>query len=325
MWVLPASLLASVVILFLGERRFERRRQLFLGHQSRKTRSRVLVIGLLSAAFFAITYAALRPRLGYETLPIKKSAGDIMIAVDVSQSMFAKDVAPSRIERARREILDLLELLKGDRVGLLLFAGVGFVQAPLTEDYSAVELFLDHLRDSYIPVQGTAIGDAIRLAQKSLIRENTESDGKKTIIVISDGEDHESAAQAAANKAKQAGITIHSIGIGTEEGAPVPSPEGGFVKDRSGATVLSRFTGETLKDVADITGGEFVKSVAGDYDLRQLYQTRLDPQLNSADDVTREDRVWNEIFYYFSLLAAGLLFLELWLSRLSPANELNNS
>lgn len=276
-------------------------------------RRQILSSLLLTLVFASIVLALARPRFGFEWREVERSGADIMLVVDVSQSMFATDIDPNRLERARREIIDLLAMLQGDRIGLLLFAGVGFVQCPLTLDYSAVELFLDHITDSYIPVQGTAIGDAVRMAQKSLLSDSENTESEKAIILITDGEDHESEPLQAARAAAAKNIKIYGIGIGSAEGAPVPGKNGGFVRDAAGNLVISKLESGTLEQMAAISGGLYVRSTSGDLDLDKIYRQHIRADLSASGTVEdSREKVWNEYFWVLAALALLLLTVDFY-------------
>jgi Ca-activated chloride channel family protein len=319
-WLYLLLLLPLVVgIWWLAQRRLRQRLSRFLGAapsrlvvNARQPRP-VLRLLLLLVALAAIVVALARPRWGFEWREVSRQGVDIMVAIDVSQSMRAQDLSPNRLSRAKREIVDLLQLLEGDRIGLLVFAGVAFVQCPLTVDYQAVEMFLDHLSTDLIPVPGTAIGAAIRQATTSLTESDSDESAGKALILITDGEDHGSEPLAAAQAAKEAGIEIYTIGVGAREGAPVPSKDGGFVRDKSGQIVLSRLQDQDLKEIAEVTDGRYVRSVSGDFDLDQIYFNSIKQNLTKGTLYEKRERLWYERFFWFSALAIFLLLIEmLW-------------
>jgi Ca-activated chloride channel family protein len=319
-WLYLLLLLPLVVgIWWLAQRRLRQRLSRFLGAapsrlvvNARQPRP-VLRLLLLLVALAAIVVALARPRWGFEWREVSRQGVDIMVAIDVSQSMRAQDLSPNRLSRAKREIVDLLQLLEGDRIGLLVFAGVAFVQCPLTVDYQAVEMFLDHLSTDLIPVPGTAIGAAIRQATTSLTESDSDESAGKALILITDGEDHGSEPLAAAQAAKEAGIEIYTIGVGAREGAPVPSKDGGFVRDKSGQIVLSRLQDQELKEIAEVTDGRYVRSVSGDFDLDQIYFNSIKQNLTKGTLYEKRERLWYERFFWFSALAIFLLLIEmLW-------------
>ncbi len=321
-WLWALLLVPAVfALLLIVDRKLRMRWKIYTGKLLPRTtfiRPWQLVILLLGITMIIVALA--RPRAGFEWRDIERRGAEIMVVVDVSQSMLAEDIKPNRLERARREIMDLLAMLEGDRIGLVLFAGVGFVQCPLTLDYSAMGLFLDHISESNIPVQGTAIGDALRLAIHSLENSEAEEGVERAIILITDGEDHESKPIAAAYNANEAGIKIYSIGMGSEGGAPVPKAEGGFVKDRQGRLVMSRLDESTLRQIAEITGGAYVRSTSGDLDLDVIYRQHIRKDLGQGNLGESREKVWFEQYWLAAGLALLLLSLEFsipFISRMS--------
>ncbi|MFW7379174.1 MAG: VWA domain-containing protein [Oligoflexus sp.] len=266
---------------------------------------------LLSMVLSAMIFALARPRWGFEEREVTRQGIDLMVAIDVSRSMKAQDLQPDRLSRARREIIDLLRVLKGDRIGLIPFAGVAFVQCPPTIDYDAVDLFLQHLSPDLIPVAGTAIGDAIRLATSSLTAAGTDSG--KVLILITDGEDHESDPLNAAREAAKAGIAIYTIGIGALEGAPVPGEHGEFVRDESGQIVMSRLDDSLLRQIAELTGGEHIRASDQNIGLEDLYLSQIRSGMEAGDLYQSQERIWHERFFWFAALASVLLGLEFFL------------
>ena len=210
-------------------------------------------------------------KYGFTWEEVKREGVDIVVALDVSDSMLVEDAESggqlSRLERAKREIADLLVLLEGDRIGLVAFAGTAFVECPLTLDYGAAELFLDAIDTDLIPVKGTDLAEVI---QAGLSAFDGGSNSSQAMILITDGEDHSGRALAAAEEAKVAGVRIFTIGIGRDEGAPIPDPGGGFRRDSRGEIVLSRLDEPTLQKIARETGGRSVRSVPGDGELEQI-------------------------------------------------------
>lgn len=230
-----------------------------------RTKAVLLILAILCAVI-----ALTRPKYGFHWEEVKRRGVDIVIALDVSRSMLAEDVSPNRLERAKREIIDLFSMIEGDRVGLVAFSGTSFLQCPLTLDYGAVRIFLDELTTDLIPVPGTAVAEAIDKAVAAFDPKDRES---RVVILITDGEDHEGDPIAAAKRASEKGVKIYAIGIGKSEGAPIPNPEtGGFKKDSKGELILSKLGEETLQRIALATGGSYVRSVTGGLDLEKIYQ-----------------------------------------------------
>ncbi|MGA1871616.1 MAG: VWA domain-containing protein [bacterium] len=269
-------------------------------------RQRLKAFFLLVVLFFLI-FSLLQPRWGFHWEKIKRHGVDIMVAVDVSSSMLAEDVKPNRLERAKRELYDLLKMMEGDRIGLIAFAGTSFVQCPLTLDYGAFKMFLEYLSPDLIPVPGTAIYRSIKTAMESF--ERTEK-GSKAIILITDGEDHEEDPLKIAEEAKKRGIKIYPIGIGAEEGVPIPLPDGsGFKKDRDGNLILTKLDEPSLQKLAIATDGSYVRSVTGDMDLERIYLEDI-RKLKQRKLGSERKKVWEERFQWFIFIALLFLVLE---------------
>ncbi len=264
----------------------------------------MLRTGLLTLAFTALVVALAGPTWGFHWEDVERRGVDLVVALDLSRSMLAEDTKPDRLTAAKREIRDLLELLKGDRVGLVAFAGTAFVQCPLTMDYYAFELFLDEMDPDWVPVGGTDLAAAVRTSMQAF-PENERSG--KAVLLITDGEDHSGELQAAAEEARKEGVHVFVVGIGAPEGAPIPDGRGGFIK-QNGKVVLSKLDEASLKELALTTDGTYVRSVAGDLDLRTLYLddlkgTRDARALASSREKRNEDR------FQWALLPAILLLL----------------
>ncbi len=261
---------------------------------------------LLILSVFFMIIALIRPKWGFTWEDIKRRGVDIIIALDVSRSMQAKDVSPSRLMRAKREITDLLNILEGDRIGLVAFAGAAFVQCPLTLDYGAAAMFLDYLDTDLIPVQGTALGQAIRTCIGAFGAKERKS---KAIILITDGEAHEGEALSAANEAKEEGIKIFAIGIGKKEGAPIPLADGagGFKKNAGGELIISKLDETTLQKIALTTGGAYVRSITGNLDLEEIYQKGIKEHIKEKELKSTRRKRWHERFQWFCILAFIML------------------
>lgn len=275
---------------------------------SARGRQRLKAFLLILAVLLLIT-ALIRPRWGFHWEEVKRTGVDIIVAVDVSKSMLAQDIDPSRLERAKRKIRDLIAMLEGDRIGLIAFAGAAFMQCPLTLDYGAFAMFLDYLDPDLIPVPGTALGEAVRLATASFKRRERTA---KALILITDGEDHESDPLGAAAEAKKAGVKIFTIGIGSDTGAPIPQPDGsgGFVKDRGGSVVMSKLDEQLLQKIALETGGAYVRSVTGDIDLEKIYRGEIRAGMERTELASSRSKRWEERFQWFLGIALALIVLE---------------
>ena len=273
--------------------------------EQRRKKTRLLIWGLV---FLLIALA--QPRWGFQWEDLKQRGVDIIIALDVSNSMRATDIKPSRLERAKYKVTDLLRMLKGDRVGLVAFAGTSFLHCPLTLDYQAAEMFLGALDTDLISLQGTALGHAIETSIKAF---STTEKKSKAIILITDGEDHEGAVLKALQSAQREGVKIFVIGIGHGEGVPVPDPSGGFKRNRSGEIVLSKINEPLLEKIAVESGGVYVRSVHGDMDLRTIYLEQIQQSMEKKELKSSRRKHWTERFQW--LIFMGLLCLtgERWL------------
>jgi len=270
-----------------------------------------LKAALVLLALTATVLALAELKYGFVWEEVTRQGVDIVVALDVSDSMLVEDAESvgrlSRLERAKREIADLLELLQGDRVGLVAFAGTAFLECPLTLDYGAASIFLDSLDTDLIPIKGTDLSEAIRVSVRAFEGSGSSS---QAIILITDGEDHSGQALQAAQEAKVAGVRIFTIGIGRDEGAPIPGPGGGFRRDRRGDIVLSRLDETTLQKIALETGGRYVRSVTGDVDLEQIYSQGIKAVLEDEELGSKRRQRWEERFQWLVGVALLCLMLE---------------
>lgn len=252
--------------------------------------------------------ALVRPQFGIKTQKIERKGVDVIVALDVSQSMLAEDITPSRIERAKHEISKLISLLRGDRIGLIVFAGESFVQCPLTLDYSAAKMYLDVVTTSWIQLQGTALADAIRQSSKAF---RTKSKKHKVLILITDGEDHEGKALDAAKDASQEGVKIYTIGIGSESGVPIPLKKSGgnvvYKKDRGGNLVMTRLNSIILEKIAHEAKGKYFYS-GTNLDLSLIYNEIA--KMEKKDLGMNKLAVYEERYQIFLFIALIFLMLE---------------
>jgi Ca-activated chloride channel family protein len=270
----------------------------------------VLVVTAVTLAVLALT----QPRWGFEWREVKHKGADVFVLLDVSKSMLTEDVRPNRLTQAKYAVQDLLEKLRGDRIGLVAFAGTAFVQCPLTVDYEAFRLTLKDADPRIIPRGGTAIGVAIRTALKGF----EAGEGRdRAIVLITDGEETESDALAAADEAAKAGVKIYAIGVGTAEGELIPVREDGkpmeFLKDREGKVVKSRLDEEMLKQIALKTGGIYVRSAAGDFGIDAIYGKGI-AQLQRKEYEARLQKQYFERFQWPLGFAFALLVIEAFAS-----------
>ncbi len=312
LWLMPLAAVALIV----ENRRKKRALQAFAdAHlldrltwpdlRGRKFVKSLLVLLALGLMLFALA----GPRWGSHYEEVSQKGVDVMILIDVSPSMQVEDISPNRLERARREILDFIKVVQGDRIGLVAFAGAAFVQCPLTLDYAALELFLGALQPDLIPVPGTDLGAAIETGI-SAFDEKSATD--RVIVLITDGEDNEKKSLAAARQAAAKGIKIFVFGIGDVGGGPIPELDGsgGFKKDNQGKLILSKLEEEGLQEIAARTGGTYVRSVAGDLDLDLLYFDGIKSRTEAQELKSGKIRVYEERFPLFVMAAFILLLIE---------------
>jgi Ca-activated chloride channel family protein len=260
------------------------------------------------AAFALLAFAIAGPRVGSREVTVKRKGIDIVIAIDVSNSMLARDVSPSRLSKAKREVAGFLERVDGDRVGLVAFAGDAYLQCPLTVDYGAARMFLDVLDTDSVTRQGTNLGAAIRTALTAFGAEEKTS---KAIILVTDGEDLAGEGLAAAEEAAKRGVRIDTIGIGSERGEPIPvvsedgSP-GGYKRDPSGEIVMTRLDPESLERIALAANGRFHRATTGELELDRLHaelSTLEEQELGARTFTQYEER------FQIPLALAALFFL----------------
>ena len=257
---------------------------------------------LLSLAFFFFVIGLSRPQIGAKLKDHKIKGAEIMIVLDVSNSMLAQDYSPDRLERAKLAISRITDKLKDDRIGLIVFAGTSFVQLPITSDYVSAKMFLNSISTESIPIQGTAIGDAISTAVRGF---SAQSEHSRAIIVITDGENHEDDAVAAA---KQAGIKVYTIGVGSADGQPIPM-NGELLKDKDGNIVVTRLDEETLRKVASAGGGAYVHAGNDEFGLTPIISDIRKMEDEEYNSVVFEE--YNEQFMYFLGIALVFFVLEM--------------
>ncbi len=260
----------------------------------------------LAAALLGVLVAAAGPRWGFSWEEVQRRGVDVVVALDLSRSMLAEDAKPNRLVSAKREITDLIELLQGDRVGLVAFAGTAYTQCPLTLDYGAFSVFLDQMDPDWVPVGGTDLAEAVRVSTKTF--QEGERSGR-AVILITDGEDHSGELREAAEEARKEGVHVFVVGMGAPEGAPIPDGRGGFIKE-GGKVVLSKLDEPGLKELALATDGTYVRSVAGDLDLRRIYNEDIKGTLQARDLSSSRQRRWEERYQWALLPALLLLVLE---------------
>lgn len=284
---------------------------------------------LSMAALVLLIVAAARPQYGQKEKTIKRQGIEVMVALDISNSMLAEDVAPNRLDRAKQMLSKMIDNMVDDKVGLVIFAGDAFTQLPITCDYVSAKMFLNTISPNLIPTQGTAIGAALQTAIASF--GTSESEIGRAIVLITDGENHEDDAIEVAKKAKEMGIQVFVIGIGKPEGAPIPKPgTNDYFKDRAGQVVVSRLNEEMCQQIASSGNGIYVRCDNTNTAMRALQQ-ELDRIATSEFETTVfED--YNEQYQSFLLIALLLLLIEFFIlsrknhriSRMDLFGENNN-
>jgi Ca-activated chloride channel family protein len=261
-------------------------------------------------AFSLLIIALARPLFGVKSEMVERKGVDVFVALDISVSMLAEDIAPNRIRRAKYEISKLFDMFSGDRVGLIVFAGTSFTLMPLTLDYGVAKMYLESVTTDWISSQGTDLSGAIELARKSF----SKSGASKILIVISDGEEMQGDAVKAAKLAAQDGIVIYSVGVGSESGSPIPEPRGGntlvYKKDKDSNIVMTRLNPKLLEEIAIATNGKYF-SAGIDLNLSEIYKEISN--MEKSDFGAAKQIKFNEQYQLFLFLALILFILEFFL------------
>lgn len=330
LWGLAAVPL--LILIFLWVRRWKRKALLAFGdpHTVRRMMPEVsLSRPGLKFVLYILAYASLvvgiaNPQIGTKMEEAKRDGADLMILLDVSNSMLAGDLAPNRLENAKRAISQLIDNLHNDRIGIIIFAGEAYVQLPITTDYSAAKLFLNNITTDIVPTQGTAIGAAIDMGMKSF---NFVNGTSKAMILMTDGENHEDDAVSAAKNARAKDVAIHVIGLGSQEGAPVPIYKNGrpvgFHTDEAGKTVVSKLNEEMCKEISEAGNGVYVRASNANSGLNIVMD-----QVNKMEKKTYDSKSfknYEDRFQFFLGLSMLLLLLEFFISnrRNLKLSELN--
>jgi Ca-activated chloride channel homolog len=257
----------------------------------------------------AVIIMLARPQFGSRLEEVKKQGVEVIIALDVSNSMLAEDIQPNRLTRAKQAISKLVDNLENDKIGLIVFAGDAYTQIPITTDYISAKMFLSTINPDMVPKQGTAIGAAINLAERSF----SPGEGKsKAIIIITDGENHEDDPVSEAEAASKAGIVIHTIGIGSNEGVPVPVTIGGkrdYLKDSDGATVITKLDEEMLKKIAISCGGNYIRASNSNIGLDEIFSDIRKMKKDELESTMYTE--YNDQFQIFAAIALFILILEI--------------
>ncbi len=261
-----------------------------------------LILQLMVVAMISIILA--RPQFGSKIEEVKRQGVEVIIALDVSNSMLAEDIPPSRLERAKQALARLVETLANDKIGLIVFAGDAYVQLPITTDYVSAKMFLSMINPSMVPKQGTAIGSAISLGIRSF---SPGTEKSRAMIIITDGENHEDDPIAAAREAAKAGIVIHTIGIGSPEGVPIMLNINGkreYMKDPQGNTVITKLNENILKEIAVTTNGKYIRATASTTGIEQIFA-----EIRKMQKQEIEGKIFTEYNEQFQIFAGASLLL----------------
>lgn len=283
-----------------------------------RARTRAL---LWLGAVAAMCLALARPQWGFHWEEVRRRGLDIIVCIDTSKSMLAEDIKPNRIEQAKYGVRDMLKQLKGDRVGLVAFAGSSYLQCPLTIDYAAFAMTLDDVRVGLIPRGGTAIGEALKTAIAGFEK---REDADKAIMLITDGDDTEGDPLSMVDELKAKGIRVFAVGVGSKEGEVIPTTDAqgrsGYVKDAKDQVVKTRLDESTLSQLALKTGGAYVRAAPGDLGLDRILNNQLS-SLKRSDADSKMIRSYEERFVWLLGLAFLLLAIEAGLRERARKTE----
>ena len=306
--LIPVFIIVQMVVLKLRRRRLQKFGDEALVKSLMPSYSKAKVwlrLSLFLLAFFFFVLGISRPQMGAILKEHKTRGAEVMIVLDVSNSMLAEDYSPNRLERAKLAISRMVDKLREDRIGLIVFAGNSFVQLPITTDYVSAKMFLNSISTGSVPIQGTAIGDAIGTALRSF---SAQSDKSRAIIVITDGENHEDDPVAAATQAAELGIRVFAIGVGSPEGKMIPF-EGDYLRDKEGNPVVTRLDEAVLQDVAAAGKGLYLRAGNSEFGLNPIIDeiARMDDE--EYNSVVFEE--YDELYMYFFGVALFFLVLEM--------------
>lgn len=327
-YLLLVLLVPVLFLLYWFKRRNQRRRMSKLGDRELVERlmpDRPHGKGYLKLVFFSLAWiffciGLARPQIGARLKENSRKGSEIVIALDVSNSMMAQDYSPNRLERAKLAISRLVDKLSGDRIGLIIFAGESFVQLPITTDYVSAKIFLKTISPESIPVQGTALADAIRTGMRSFSGEGQMGQGNKAVILITDGENHEDDPIIAAKEAAQEGIKVFTIGVGTPEGKLIPLGDGSFMKDKDGNNVVTKLDESTLMEIAQAGDGAYVRAGNAEFGLNPIIDELKELENQEFSSQVFED--FDEQYMYFFAVALFFFILELLLGSRATKRRL---
>ena len=295
---------------------------------SRSVFKSLLKVLVLCLAIACLSFALVNPQIGTKLETVKREGVDVVFALDVSKSMLAEDIAPNRIEKSKQLITQIINSLAGDRIGIIGYAGSAFPQVPITTDFASTKLFLSGMNTDMVSSQGTAINEAIRMAETYY---NDEEQTNRVLFIVSDGEDHEGSFSEIASEANKMGIRIFTIGVGTLQGGLIPIKRNGvlqsYKRDENGEQVITRLGQETLEDIANAADGEYI-----DGSNTKEVIDKVTGILNGMDKKEFESKQFTDFKDQFQWFLAGALFLLMfdvlllerktnWLKKLNLFNE----
>ena len=307
--LIPVFFVIQVVVLKLRKRKIRKFGDEELVEQLMPSYSRAKVwlrLSLFSLAFLFFSLGMARPQIGAVLKEHTARGAEVMIVLDVSNSMLAEDYSPNRLERAKLAISRVVDKLRDDRIGLVVFAGNSFVQLPITTDYVSAKMFLNSISTGSVPIQGTAMGEAISTALRSF---SAQSDKSRAIIVITDGENHEDDPVAAAEQAASMGVRVFTIGVGSPQGTMIPLEDGGYLEDREGNPVVTRLDDKILQDVAAAGKGLYIHAGNREFGLEPIINeiARMDDE--EYNSIVFEE--YDELYMYFLAVALFFLLIEM--------------
>ncbi len=264
---------------------------------------------LLMIALACIIFTMARPQFGSKLETVKRKGVEVMVALDISNSMLAQDIKPNRLERSKNMLYQILDAMENDKIGVVVFAGTSFTQLPITTDYQSSRMFISTISPKLIPTQGTAIGSAIEMASKAF---STNQECGKSIIVITDGENHEDDAEKAAMEAAAKGIQVNVVGIGSTTGAPVPiEGTGDYIKDKTGNYITSALNEEMCLRIAKAGQGTYVRADNSNNALKEI-QDKIN-KVAKTDVETKVYSEYEEKYPFPAWIALIILFIEFFI------------
>ena len=306
--LIPVFFIVQAAVLKMRTRRIRKFGDESLVRQLMPSYSKAKVwvrLTLFSIGFFFFVIGLSRPQIGAKLKEHETKGAEIMIVLDVSNSMLAQDYSPDRLERAKLAISRLVDKLRDDRIGLIVFAGNSFVQLPITTDYVSAKMFMNSISTESVPVQGTAIGEAINTAMRSF---SSQSEKSRAIIVITDGENHEDDPVAAAKQAAEMGVRVFTIGVGSPEGKPIPM-DGELLKDKDGNIVVTRLDESVLQEVAQAGNGVYVRAGNSEFGLNPIIEDIRRMEDEKYSSIVFEE--YDEQFMYFLAIALFFFVIEM--------------